>query len=370
MTRIGIIGLGKMGSSHLAIAAAHPEVEIAGICDPGPQVVEILEKHTRFKGFKDYRKMLESEKVDAVVISTPSKTHGQIVRDALNAGADVFCEKPFVLDVGEGEQLVDLAATLNRVTQVGYCYRFVAAFEEARRVVESGALGRVHHVRAQAYGPVVLKAKGGTWRSAKSEGGGCLYDYAIHTIDLLNMLVGPPQAVDGVVLSPVFSSDVDDEVYATIRYGGGLSGQLAVNWSDDSQRKMRVQIEIWGEKGRINVDRQECQVYLRQPSDALPGYAKGWNIRYTTDLTPPVGFFLRGEEYSAQIDYFVKSVKARRTDGISNFASALEADRFASMLRKAGESGEASGVLPVADRTVAPRRSRLMSLLFGRGRGG
>ena len=359
-----------MGSSHLAIAAAHPEVEIGGICDPGPQVIEILGKHTRFKGFKDYRQMLETQAVDAVIISTPSKTHGRIVRDSLEAGAHVFCEKPFVLDVGEGQELVDLAATLNRVTQVGYCYRFVAAFEEAKRVIVSGALGRVHHVRAQAYGPVVLKSKGGTWRSAKSEGGGCLYDYAIHVIDLLNMLVGSPRAVDGAVLAPVFSSDVDDEVYATIRYDGGLSGQLAVNWSDDSQRKMRVQIEIWGEKGRVNVDRQECQVYLRQPSEALPGYAKGWNIRYTTDLTPPVAFFLRGEEYSAQIDYFVESVKTGRTDGVSNFASAIEADRFAALLRQAGESGKASGVMPLADRAVAPRRNRLMSLLFGRGQGG
>lgn len=363
MTRIGLIGLGKMGISHLAIAAAHPEVEIAGVCDPGPYVLDVLGKYTGFPCFKDYRKMLAGDGVDGVIISTPSRTHGEIVRDSLEAETHVFCEKPFVLDPAEGGSLAQLAEAKGLATQVGYCYRFVAAFREARRIIDSGALGRVHHIRAQAYGPVVLKPKGRTWRTRKSEGGGCLYDYAIHAIDVLNMLVGPPQGVDGVVISPVFSNDVDDEVYATMRYADGLSGQLAVNWSDDSQRKMRIQIEAWGEKGRINVDRQECQVYLREPCEALPEYGKGWSIRYTTELSESVGYFLRGEEYSAQIDYFVESIKSGRRDGISCFASAIEADRFAAMLRTASESGGSvgSGEGP----PQPPRKRGLLARCFG-----
>jgi predicted dehydrogenase len=59
-------------------------------------------------------------------------------------------------------------------------------------VLESGALGKLHHVRAEAYGPVVLRPKGATWRAAKSEGGGALYDYACHAIDLMNFLAGAP----------------------------------------------------------------------------------------------------------------------------------------------------------------------------------
>jgi len=353
-----------MGLSHFAIAAAHPDVQIAGICDPGPYVLDVLEKYTGFKGYKDFRKMFAEEELDAVLVSTPSRSHGEIVRSALEKDLDVFCEKPFVLDVGEGRELVDLAEARGRVTQVGYCFRFVAAFREMKRVIDSGALGRIHHIRAQAYGPVVLRPKGGTWRTAKSEGGGCLYDYAVHAIDVLNMMVGPPRRVEGVVMSPVFSSDVDDEVYATLRYDDGLSGHLAVNWSDDSQRKMRIQLEVWGEKGRINADRQECQVYLREATPNLPGYGRGWTIRYTTELTEAVDFFLRGEEYSAQINYFVGSVHSGRTDGVSNFRSALEADEFAAMLRRAAESeGSAAGGALVP---AVPRRKRgLLARCFG-----
>ena len=132
------------------------------------------------------------------------------------------------------------------VTQVGYHYRFVGAFQEAARIVKSGALGTIHHVRAEAYGPVVLRQKGSTWRSAKNEGGGALYDYACHAIDLVNFIVGRPVSVGGVVRNAVFSRDVDDEVYCSLYFDGGASGQLCVNWSDESFRKMSTKITVWG----------------------------------------------------------------------------------------------------------------------------
>ncbi|TMH27330.1 MAG: Gfo/Idh/MocA family oxidoreductase, partial [Betaproteobacteria bacterium] len=267
------------------------------------------------------------------------------------------CEKPFVLDVRDGERLVSLAESKGLVNQVGYHYRFVGAFKEAARIVKSGALGTVHHVRAEAYGPVVLRPKGGTWRSAKSEGGGALYDYACHAVDLVNFVAGPPASVGGVVRHGVFSQDVDDEVYCTLHYANGASGQLCVNWSDESFRKMSTKVSVWGTHGRITADRQECQIYLREPHAAVPGASKGWTIRYTTDLTEEVWFYLRGEEYSAQIDYFAQSIRERRTDGENTFRSALEADRVVSMI-----VGETAGMLTMP--SAQPSRATLWSRLF------
>jgi predicted dehydrogenase len=310
------------------------------------------------KCYADFDEMLRSEALDALVVATPSKLHAPMVQAALERGLDVFCEKPFVLDVAAGERLVELARSRARVTQVGYHYRFVGAFREAARVVASGALGTVHHVRAEAFGPVVLRRKGGTWRSTKSEGGGALYDYACHAIDLVNFVVGVPTEVGGVVRASVFSRDVDDEVYATLRFEGGASGQLSVNWSDESFRKMSTRISVWGTNGRITADRQECQLYLRERHDALPGIDKGWTVRYTTDLSEPVWFYLRGEEYSAQIDYFANSVNTGRLDGENSFESALATDRVVAMLL-----GEAPVHPPSG--TSAPARKSLWSRLAG-----
>lgn len=361
MIRVGMIGLGKMGLSHHAIVNAHPRVKVVAACDTTAYLTDVLNKYTGLKCYSDLDRMLAEEQLDAVVVSTPSKLHASMVEKALNRGLHVFCEKPFVLDVADGERLVALAEGKGLVNQVGYHYRFVGAFQEAARVVRSGALGDVHHVRVEAYGPVVLRPKGGTWRSAKSEGGGALYDYACHAIDALNFMVGPPKQVSGVVLNSVFSRDVDDEVYCTLHYANGASGQVSVNWSDESFRKMSTKVSVWGRNGRVTADRQECQIYLREPSPALPGVGKGWTVRYTTDLTEEVWYYLRGEEYSAQIDYFVQSIERKRLDGQNTFRSALEADRVVSMIL-AQQRGETPGsVMPAA----VPARS-FWARLFGR----
>jgi len=356
--RTAMVGLGKMGLSHLAILRAHPAIDLVAGCDSTAYLTDILQKHAGLRCYADLDRMLGAEQLDALVVATPSKLHASMVQRALDDGLHVFCEKPFVLDVADGERLAALAREKARVTQVGYHYRFVGAFREAARVVASGALGTIHHVRAEAFGPVVLRRKGGTWRSTKSEGGGALYDYACHAIDLVNFVVGVPTEVGGVVRASVFSRDVDDEVYATLRFEGGASGQLSVNWSDESFRKMSTRISVWGTNGRITADRQECQLYLRERHDALPGIDKGWTVRYTTDLSEPVWFYLRGEEYSAQIDYFANSVNTGRLDGENSFESALATDRVVAMLL-----GEAPVHPPAV--TSAPPRKSLWSRLAG-----
>ncbi len=357
-----MIGLGKMGLSHHAIVNAHPGVVVVAACDTTTYLTDVLTKYTGLKCYSDLDQMLASEQLDAVVVSTPSKLHAGMVEKALQRGLHVFCEKPFVLDVADGEKLIDLAATRNLVTQVGYHYRFVGAFQEAARVVASGALGKVHHVRAEAYGPVVLRPKGSTWRTAKNEGGGALYDYACHAIDLVNFVVGMPGSVSGVALNRLFSHDVEDEVYCSMNFGPGVSGQLAVNWSDESYRKMSTKISVWGTNGRVSADRQECQIFLREPHAALPEPPKGWSVRYTTDLTEEVWFYLRGEEYSAQIDYFVQSIRLRRTNGTNSFRSALEADRVVEMILHDDGRGPRSTAAPVAP-AVEPVR-KLWERLF------
>ena len=357
-----MVGLGKMGLSHVSIVRAHPEVQLVAGCDSMSYLTDVLEKHTGLKCYADMDRMLDEQELDAVVISTPSKFHADMVGKALDRGLHVFCEKPFVLDVVDGERLTQLAQSKGLVTQVGYHYRFVAAFQEAARVVRSGALGAVHHVRAEAYGPVVLRVKGGTWRQAKNEGGGALYDYACHAIDAVNFILGAPAAVSGVVRHGVFSRDVEDEVYCSLHYASGASGQLSVNWSDESFRKMSTKVTVWGSNGRVTADRQECQIFLREPHPGLAGTCAGWTVRYTTELSKEVWFYLRGEEYSAQIDYFVQSVKQRRGDGENNFASALQTDRVVAMIL-AGREGAAAGAA-AGQSPGAPKRRGLLARWF------
>lgn len=360
MIRVGVAGLGKMGLSHLAMIRPHPDVELAGVCDPAGYVVDVLEKYTGVRAFTGFEAMLDAVELDAVLISTPSRFHAAMVRTALERGLHVFCEKPFVLDPAEGDELADLAEARGLVNQVGYHYRFVAAFREVKRLLDLGTIGEVTHAKAEAYGPVVLKPKGSTWRTQRSEGGGCLYDYAAHPINLVNWYFGEPRQVGGTAMHRIFSRDTEDEVYGTLFFDGGKTAQISVNWSDESYRKMSTQVTIWGTAGRIYADRQECQVFLRDEAVVPDGYRTGWNVRYTTDMTPPVWFYVRGEEYSAQLDYFVRRVVARELDNVNSFRSATVTDRvIASMIADA----EAGPRAERGTRAHAPRRSKWMSWL-------
>jgi len=219
-------------------------------------------------------------------------------------------------------------------------------------------------VLAEAYGPVVLKPKGATWRTDRREGGGCLYDYAAHPVNLVNWLFGLPAQVTGTVLNAIFSADTDDEVYATFGYPGGLSVHLSVNWSDESHRKMSTKLTLLGTKGRIMADRQELQAYLRDEAAAPPGYRAGWTVKYTTELTEGVRYYLRGEEYSAQIDAFLDAVAGRPAYAPNDFASAAVTDRtIALMLDDAARERAAA---PVLARPAAPRRRGIFGLGFAR----
>lgn len=332
MVRIAAVGLGKMGMSHLAILGGLPGVDVVGVCDSTAYLLDVLRKNTLLPTYSDYAQMLRRTSPDAVVISTPTGSHFSMVQTALDHGIHVFCEKPLTLDSGESRVLEQLASERGLVAQVGYHNRFVASFAETKRLLSIGAIGEVTHVHAEAYGPVVLKPKGTTWRSRRSEGGGCLYDYAAHPLDLLWWFFGEARAVRGSQMRSVFSAETEDVVLSTLDFADGVTAQLTVDWSDESCRKMTTRLTIWGEHGKIHADRQEIQVYLRRGAPAQADYETGQNVKYTTELTPEVDFYLRGEEYTAQLAHFAhrvsEAIGGGTIDAISDFTNAAATDRM------------------------------------------
>lgn len=362
MIKVAVVGLGKMGLSHHALVNAHPDVEVVGVCDSSGYVLGVLKKYTGVATYTDFDAMLAETELDAVVIATPSSSHARMVRAALERDLHVFCEKPFTLSAPDADGLAALARARGLVTQVGYHNRFVGTFKEIKTLLDAGAIGEVTHLLGEAYGPVVLRPKGGTWRSQRTEGGGCLYDYAAHVINLVNWYLGEPTGVGGTALSRVFSREIDDEVVGTMYFPGARTAQISADWSDESCRKMTTRITIWGTAGRIFADRQECQVYLRDTARVPAGYEHGWNVRYTTDLTEPVWFYLRGEEYSAQIDSFVNRVQERHAGGSNDFESAAITDKVIAMMIADAAKGASTPVDGAAAAPANGNRSRRLRL--------
>jgi predicted dehydrogenase len=334
MVNVGLIGAGKMGISHLAILGAHPSVKVVGVCDTSKMVIEALEKYSSFPCFFDYKKMLQQAKPDAVIIAVPTRFHASMVEEMLQLGIHVFVEKPFCLKPEEGMALTNLARSKKLVNQVGYHNKFIGTFSEVKKILDGGYIGDLYHFVGQAYGPVVVKPKQDTWRSNPEEGGGCLMDYASHVIDLINYLIDPVKSVQSSLLQPIFSNSVEDAVYAMMQLNNGLNGMLQVNWSDETHRKMSTSITVSGKKGKIISDANELKVFFKDAS-CPAGYSKGWNVKYVTDLTPTVDYYLRGEEYSAQMDYFIKAVEGKVPNTINSFESATKTDHAIALIRQA-----------------------------------
>ncbi|WP_229813759.1 Gfo/Idh/MocA family protein [Novosphingobium colocasiae] len=360
---VAVVGLGKMGLSHLAVANALEHLKVVAICDSSEVVGRILQKYTQIPFIANYEKLLDLPGLQGVIIATPTTAHDWMVRKAIDKGLHVFCEKPLTLSSAQSRSLGATAAAKGLVAQVGYHNRFIGTFREVKRLLDAGAIGTVSHIQGQAYGPVVLKRPKPSWR-AKAGGGGCLYDYAAHPINLMNWFLGTPETCNGAFLKSGFSAEVDDEVYATLGFACGATGQISVNWSDHSVRKMSTRIAIWGTSGIIHADRQEIQTYLTGTTKTPPDYKKGWTVRYITELTPPVTFYLRGEEYSAQLESFSESIVKHKISQQNSFHSSAETDETIEMIRAAAESGGTVGTY--RHHEAMPRRAGFVGRMMGR----
>jgi predicted dehydrogenase len=256
---------------------------------------------------------------------------------AMEKGCHVFCEKPFALTVEQGEKMVQMAKAKGLVNQVGYHNRYIGTFNEMKRLLAEGVIGKPFHFMGEAYGPVVLKSKGGTWRSDKKNGGGCIEDYAAHVLNLINYICGS-NIVDcrGTQMPSIFSSEVDDAVYGSLYLENGLKGQISVNWSDDTVRKMTTSLKIQGDKGKLEADATTLKIYVKEDRPEY-GLKKGWNFKYITDCTPMVDFNLRGEEYTAENAAFIHGIETGEVDTRNSFEAALQTDYIIAKMEKDAE---------------------------------
>lgn len=361
---VAVIGLGKMGLSHLSIINSLPDFRVVAICDSAPLVGDVIAKYSGLSFVREFDQVLEVPDLQAIVIATPTPSHAVLVEKALARGLHVFCEKPLTLSEQDSIRIAAMAASKGLIAQVGYHNRFIGTFREVKQLLGTGALGRITHVLAEAYGPVVLRPTKPTWRGKAGQGGGCLYDYAAHPLNLVNWYFGAPIGCSGAKLKRLFSAEVEDEVYAHLDFSGGLTCQLSVNWSDASVRKMTTRISIWGEGGKIYADRQEIQVFLNGSVPVPAGWEPGWTVRYITDLTPPVSFYLRGEEYTAQLEAFGQAIVGRTGQCENDFASSVETDATIELIRRAADNPTGAGDLRAQPGPARP--GGVLARLLGR----
>ncbi|MGE3779429.1 MAG: Gfo/Idh/MocA family protein, partial [Pirellulaceae bacterium] len=148
--RVGLIGVGIRGYELHRDIRQSPHAHVGGIADLSDHYVERIRPELadpRTTIHRDYRALLDDKSIDAVVIAAPDHWHAQMTLDALDAGKDVYVEKPLSYSLEEANQVRAKALSTGRVTQVGYQRRNVSHFYQARELVQSGLLGEITHIQ-------------------------------------------------------------------------------------------------------------------------------------------------------------------------------------------------------------------------------
>jgi predicted dehydrogenase len=313
MITVGIIGAGRMGITHYSILNSHPEVKISSVADTSGMIIFFMKKYLEgLATYKDYKKLIENDQPDALVVCTPPNYHYPILKLAAERDIHVFVEKPFTTNFGHASELANLFKTKGLVNQVGYVNRFNDVFKKVKKLVESDVIGKIIRFRSEMFSCTISKPDDGKgWRGTRETGGGVIFEMSSHAIDLVNYIIGKPDKIIGTSYNKVHSKNVEDIVSSTFLYASGTVGNIYVNWCDESYRKPTNKLELFGIKGKILADQHGFKIFLLE-EDKNFGYKKGWNNIYITDLFEPVPFYVRGNEFTRQLYHFIDCIQRKR----------------------------------------------------------
>ena len=162
---IGFIGFGLIGKQHVADFKMYPDVDILGLCDVyKPRVTEGLAYigNPNCKGYSDFRKMYEDKNIHGIVVSTPDHWHALLSIMACAAGKDVYVEKPLTVGIDEGKWMLQARDKYKRVVVVGTQRNHNPGHLEAKKVIESGVLGKIQMVKLGGSGRNIYPGFGKT----------------------------------------------------------------------------------------------------------------------------------------------------------------------------------------------------------------
>ncbi len=318
--KIGIIGNGSIGGCHAANCAKNSDVRITALCD-------LLEDRTAriaaavapgAQQFSDYRQLLAQADVDAVFVCLPNYLHAPVAIAGLEAGKDVFCEKPMTISVAAAQDMVAAARQARRkgqILQIGMVWRQDARVQTIRQLIASGLCGTIYHIRTTLIRRRGIPGLGGWFTTKKLAGAGALMDIGVHWIDTSMFLADAwkPRTVSAVnhaKFGPTMRDyayqhmwsgppnyegtfDVEDYTSGLVRFAGGLSMNFNIAWAANGPDAGFI--ELLGEQGGL-IFAPGQDIVLRTTKD-----------RKVVDLPQPI---VGNEDYFArQLRLFVAACR-------------------------------------------------------------
>jgi len=273
--RVGVIGVGAIASKqHIPELSTLADARIQAVASRGKSRAKAVAEQYGiahvYTGEDAWRRLIEEEHLDAVVISTPNALRFEVAAAAAEAGRHLLIEKPIATSVAEGRRIVETARRAEVMCMIGYQRRLKPIYQEARRLLRQGTIGpprMVHAVLGHA-GPEHWAPHADWFFDPARAGGGAVMDLGIHMADLVVWLLGEmPREVAGSVSHVEKNSPLEDQGVCTLRFPNGCLGVISVSWA---MRPGVRRVEITGQRGRIVADEVAADGVVMQLEDPEP----------------------------------------------------------------------------------------------------
>lgn len=291
--KIGIVGIGSIGTEHVDHVIAMPNTDLTAICDRSFALLD-ADDYPDIPRYTSYERMLEAADLDAVIIATPHYDHPDMCLTALERGLHVLVEKPIAVHVQEALRLLDGARAAKRsnpnlVFAAMFMQRTWGQWRKVKSIIEGGALGALMRCswiitdwfRTQFY--FDSRAWRGAWGS---EGGGALMNQCPHNLDLYQWLVGMPTRVNGQVsFGKHHRIEVEDEVTAYFEHDNGMVGHFIASTGESPGTN---RLEIAGDCGKLVFEDDELTLDRNEwpSSKHIHEAGKGGKLPVTREAVP------------------------------------------------------------------------------------
>jgi scyllo-inositol 2-dehydrogenase (NAD+) len=319
---VGIIGLGRIGYKHAnTIISKVGSLDLVAASDVSRKACERIHDEHNIKTYDNYHELLDDPLVKGVVITTPTSTHVQIAKDAINKGKYVFCEKPTSDSLKGAKQLSDFVKEKNAFLQVGFMMRFYSGHVSAKLKIEEGQIGEPKYFQSCGRDAGVPKLE------FIKKSGGLIFDMMIHDLDLARWyLESEPVRVyaqgANLIHKHLVGHDIDEAV-VILDFEDNKMAVLEV--SRNCGYGYDARHEVIGTEGAIVVGPQRYKPYSLFKS--LPGLSKRSKETLECDESRKIEEYIPGssfryhDAYIAEFSYFAECALNDKKPDLTAFDS-------------------------------------------------
>ncbi len=329
--KVAVIGCGGVSKMHFKALYENPDTQIVAVADIKPERADSAAAQFGARAYYDFDKLIENEKLDCVHICTPHYLHTPMAVRALKKGINVLLEKPCSVSLEEVDILRKAQAESGMQLAVCFQNRYNLCVCEAKKIIESGEMGKVKSARAFVTWHRDEKYYSDDWHGTlDKECGGVLINQSIHTMDLVQYLCGDCKKVTARVSNDSLKGiiEVEDTASALLELDGGANAVFYATLAYAENSEVFVEISL--EKGKLRIEGEK--LFMLDTSGSMTRLTENSNAVYH-------GRNYWGSGHSALINDFYHCLKTGRKFEIDAFEGGKAAEIVAACY-SSSNSGE------------------------------